>query len=234
MLSKSEVNQERSDEAVEEEFHVSPVEIECSLQAINTGEQQAAQAKDELVEANRRLVVSIARKYTNCGMEFQDLIQEGDIGLIAAADKFEWRRGYKFSTYATWCIWQAMTRAISDQARVIHIPAHMIETIRKLLRTSRTLLVELGREPTNEEIANEMNIPVSKVSKILEIEQEPFSLEALVSDDEDFIQDEACPEIGDEKMSTRLIFSKTSPLWILRIRCWLASFMTSPTKCSQH
>jgi RNA polymerase primary sigma factor len=121
-------------EAVEEEFHVSPVEIEDSLQAINTGEQQAARAKNELVEANQRLVASIAKKYTNCDIEFQDLIQEGNIGLIAAAEKFEWRRGYEFSTYARWYIWQAITRAIRDQSRVIRIPAHMIEAIGKLVQ----------------------------------------------------------------------------------------------------
>src|ERR1041385_2041815 len=138
---------------VEEEFHISPVEVKRSLQNIVTGEQQTGQAKRELVEANLRLVVSIAKKYTNRGLQFLDLIQEGNIGLMKAVDKFEWRRGYKFSTYATWWIRQAITRAIADQARTIRIPVHMIETINKLIRTSRSLVQELGREPTSEEIA---------------------------------------------------------------------------------
>ncbi|HKO63479.1 MAG TPA: sigma-70 family RNA polymerase sigma factor, partial [Pyrinomonadaceae bacterium] len=170
---------------IEMDHHVSPLEIKRSLQAIVIGEQQTGQAKRELVEANLRLVVSIAKKYTNRGLQFLDLIQEGNIGLMKAVDKFEWRRGYKFSTYATWWIRQAITRAIADQARTIRIPVHMIETINKLIRTSRALVQELGREPTSEEIAHKMDIPVSKVRKVLKIAQEPISLETPIGEEED-------------------------------------------------
>ncbi len=179
---------------IEEQFHLPIIEIKRSLQAILIGEQQTNQAKRELVEANLRLVVSIAKKYTNRGLQFLDLIQEGNIGLMKAVDKFEWRRGYKFSTYATWWIRQAITRAIADQARTIRIPVHMIETINKLIRTSRQLVQELGREPTSEEIAKKMDIPVSKVRKVLKIAQEPISLETPIGEEEDshlgdFIED---------------------------------------------
>lgn len=179
---------------VEEKFNLPPVEIKRSLQTIDVGERQTNQAKRELVEANLRLVVSIAKKYTNRGLQFLDLIQEGNIGLMKAVDKFEWRRGYKFSTYATWWIRQAITRAIADQARTIRIPVHMIETINKLIRTSRLLVQELGREPSSEEIAKRMDIPVSKVRKVLKIAQEPISLETPIGEEEDshlgdFIED---------------------------------------------
>ncbi len=181
---------------IEEKFHLSVVDIKRSYQTISIGEAQTNQAKRELVEANLRLVVSIAKKYTNRGLQFLDLIQEGNIGLMKAVDKFEWRRGYKFSTYATWWIRQAITRAIADQARTIRIPVHMIETINKLIRTSRLLVQELGREPTSEEIAKRMDIPVSKVRKVLKIAQEPISLETPIGEEEDshlgdFIEDKS-------------------------------------------
>jgi RNA polymerase primary sigma factor len=194
---------------IESVHNVSPVEIKRALQGIVIGEQQTGQAKRELVEANLRLVVSIAKKYTNRGLQFLDLIQEGNIGLMKAVDKFEWRRGYKFSTYATWWIRQAITRAIADQARTIRIPVHMIETINKLIRTSRALVQELGHEPTSEEIAFKMDIPVAKVRKVLKIAQEPISLETPIGEEEDshlgdFIEDKSILNPADAVVASNL------------------------------
>lgn len=187
-----------------------PVEELCrTYEELKEGERIASQAKAELIEANLRLVVSIAKKYTNRGLQFLDIIQEGNIGLMKAVEKFEYRRGYKFSTYATWWIRQAITRAIADQARTIRIPVHMIETINKFLRTSRYLNQEYGRDPTPEEIAEKMEMPIDKVRKVLKIAKEPISLETPIGDDEDshlsdFIEDKSLPSPQDTVINSSL------------------------------
>src|SRR5207302_9570827 len=172
-------------EQLEAGYHLTINDVKEVNRDVSIGEAKARRAKKEMVEANLRLVISIAKKCTNRGLQFLDLIQEGNIGLMKAVDKFEYRRGYKFSTYATWWIRQAITRAIADQARTIRIPVHMIETINKLIRTSRQLVQELGREPSSEEIAKRMDIPVAKVRKVLKIAQEPISLETPIGEEED-------------------------------------------------
>jgi len=185
---------QRKLELLEGHYHLSINDIKEVNREVSIGEAKARRAKKEMVEANLRLVISIAKKYTNRGLQFLDLIQEGNIGLMKAVDKFEYRRGYKFSTYATWWIRQAITRSIADQARTIRIPVHMIETINKLNRISRQMLQEMGREPTPEELAVRMEMPEDKVRKVLKIAKEPISMETPIGDDEDshlgdFIED---------------------------------------------
>jgi RNA polymerase primary sigma factor len=200
---------QRNIKRIEADAQMTSQELKRVVKSIKIGEIQAKFAKSELIEANLRLVVSIAKKYTNRGLQFLDLIQEGNIGLMKAVDKFEYQRGYKFSTYATWWIRQAITRAIADQARTIRIPVHMIETINKLIRTSRYLVQEYGREPTPEEIAEKMEIPLEKVRKVLKIAKEPISLETPIGEEEDshlgdFIEDKGVVSPSDMVINVNL------------------------------
>jgi RNA polymerase primary sigma factor len=216
---------------IETETSLSIEQIKDINRRMSIGEAKARRAKKEMVEANLRLVISIAKKYTNRGLQFLDLIQEGNIGLMKAVDKFEYRRGYKFSTYATWWIRQAITRSIADQARTIRIPVHMIETINKLNRISRQMLQEIGREPTPEELSERMQMPEDKIRKVLKIAKEPISMETPVGDDEDshlgdFIEDTALEQPLDAATSeslrsaTRDILSGLTPreAKVLRMR----------------
>jgi RNA polymerase primary sigma factor len=201
------LNSKISDISVKAEMSVS--ELKYLSNEIRIGKKQADKAKKQMIEANLRLVISIAKKYTNRGLQFLDLIQEGNIGLMKAVDKFEYKRGYKFSTYATWWIRQAITRSIADQARTIRIPVHMIETINKIIRTSRIMLHEIGREPTPEELSIKLSIPLDKIRKVMKIAREPVSFETPVGDEDDsflgdFIEDKNAPVPGDTAINSSL------------------------------